>query len=218
MNKLFLSIISILVFSNAQSKWTVLSSVATGINSISVVSPSVIWLACKAGNVFRSTDGGSTFIIKNSGLPAGDIYGISALDTLNCWVGTDAGSIYRTSNGGLNWVLQFSLAGSFSNGIKMFSLNYGVYSGDPTGNGQPFQFRYTTNGGTNWILSPEAPIAMNEFGVINAWDWTDTSHFWIGSANVIPNATTAKIFKTVNGFGGGGWTSATVSGVGGNSG
>jgi hypothetical protein len=151
-------------------------------------------------------------------LPTGNLYGISALDTTTCWVGTVNGSIYKTTNGGSTWTLQFSLAGSFTNGIKLFNANYGVYYGDPTGAGQPYQFRYTTNGGTNWLLSPTAPVAGNEFGVVNAWDWTDTSRFWIGSANLAASAPNAKIYKTSSGFGGGNWSSVSVSGTGGSAG
>lgn len=216
MKNIFLFII-LIVFSNAFSQWTLVSTLpsAQNINTISVVDQNIIWVACDNATLFKTTNGGLNWLSRGAGLPAGNLYGLSALDTTNCWVGTVNGSIYKTTNGGINWTLQFSLAGSFTNGIKMFNANYGVYYGDPTGTGQPYQFRYTINGGTNWILSPGAPIASNEYGVINAWDWTDTSHFWIGSANTVANATTAKVYKTSNGFGGGSWTSATLPGTGG---
>lgn len=219
MKKLFLLFVlmGITLSVNAQS-WVVLSTIPAplfDINSISVVDAQTIWVCGTAGNVRRSTNGGVNWTNgTNTGLPAQDLYGISALDAQNCWVGTVAGSIYKTTNGGTSWTLQFSLSGSFSNGIKMFSSNYGVYTGDPTGVGQPYQMRNTTNGGTNWINSVNSPIAASEFGVINAWDWTDTSHFWIGSANTTANATTAKIYRCSNGFSGT-WSSATVTGVGG---
>ncbi len=219
MKKLLL-LFMIFAFSNANSQWALLSTVPTSpnINSISVVNQNIIWVACDANKVYRSTDGGLNWVLKNTGIPSGNCYGISALDSSNCWVGTVNGSIYKTTNGGTSWTLQFSLAGSFTNGIKMFNSNYGVYYGDPTGAGQPYQFRYTVNGGTNWLLSPGSPIAASEFGVVNAWDWTDTSTFWIGSANTVASATSAKVYKTVNGFGGGGWTAATLPGTGGTAG
>lgn len=218
--KNLLLVIILLIFSNAKSQWSVVSTVPSSpnINSISVVDQNLIWVCGDATALYKTTDGGLTWVSRNAGLPSGNLYGISALDVSTCWVGTVNGSIYKTSDGGASWTLQFSLAGSFSNGIKMFNQNYGVYQGDPTGNGQPYQLRYTTNGGTNWILSPGAPIATSEFGVINAWDWTDTTHFWIGSANTVANATTAKVYRTSSGFGGGGWTSATLPGTGGTAG
>ncbi len=212
---LFLSVIS-----NAQS-WNLLSQLPSpfpNINSISVVDANVLWVACDAGYTFRSTDGGNTWELKNSGLPAGqNLYGICAIDNLNCWIGTVNGAIYHTSDGGSSWTEQIIVTGSFINGIQMFDLNNGVYIGDPPGSGQPYQFRYTTDGGTTWTLAASAPIAGNEFGVINAWDWTDQNHFWMGSANLTPSAASANVYYTATGFAGNFMTVA-VSGTGGTAG
>ena len=187
------------------------------INSIAVVDANVIWVCGTTGNVRLSTNGGFNWVSASTGLPSGDLYGISAIDASNCWVGTATGSIYRTTNGGSSWTLQIAVAGSFINGIKMFSSTHGVYTGDPTGSGQPYQNRSTFNGGANWVLAPNSPLAGNEFGVINAWDWVDTTNFWIGSANLTPNATSTKIYKTTTGFNGT-WSFANVSGTGGTAG
>ena len=200
----FFLFIFLQTFSVAQIGWqevTTLPNLAN-INSISVVDANIIWVCCDGGSVYLSTDAGNTWNLRNTGVPAVNLYGISATDANNCWVGTVAGAIYKTSNGGLNWGVQVSVAGSFINGIHMFDVNNGVYTGDPAGNGVPYQNRYTTNGGTNWTLSATSPIATNEFGVINAWDWTDQNHFWIGSASTVANATTCKIYYTTTGFAG----------------
>jgi photosystem II stability/assembly factor-like uncharacterized protein len=213
-------VMSLNVISNAQG-WSLLSELPSpfpDINSISVVDPNILWVACIQGYVFRSIDGGITWELKNTGLPSGqDLYGISATDANNCWIGTVNGAIYHTSNGGSNWSQQIAISGSFINGIQMFDINNGVYIGDPTGSGQPYQFRYTTDGGTTWTLSPSAPIAGNEFGVINAWDWTDQNHFWMGSANLAVNATSAKVYYTSTGFTGT-FSSVSVAGTGGTAG
>ncbi len=199
--------------------WTQVGTLPTSpnINSIAVASENVIWAVCTAGKVYLSEDGGTTWTLRNTGLPSGDLYGASALDNMNCWVGTVTGSIYRTTNGGNSWTLQVAVPGSFINGIHMFDMNYGVYTGDPTGNGVPYQNRYTTDGGTTWTLAPHSPIGTNEFGVINAWDWIDQNTFWIGSANTLANATTAKIFYTTTGFEGS-WNYTAVQGQGGTQG
>ncbi len=202
-----------------QTGWTQMTSLpnAANINSISVVDHNVVWVAGDNNTVYKTVDGGVTWLQRNTGIPAGNLYGISAIDTTNCWVGTVAGSIYRTSNGGQSWTLQVAVAGSFINGIKMFNANYGVYTGDPTGSGQPYQMRFTTNGGTNWYNAQNSPIAGNEYGVINAWDWIDTTHFWIGSANLAASAANAKIFRTSNGYSGT-WSFTNVAGTGGSTG
>jgi len=210
-----------LIFANSYSQsWVYVSAipVAININTITVVDQNIIWVCCDGNSVYKTTNGGINWLLRNNGLPSGNLYGISALDTTNCWVGTVTGSIYRTSNGGVNWTMQFSFPGSFTNGLKMFNMNYGVSYGDPIGTNQPYQLRFTTNGGLNWNLSPNSPIASNEFGVVNAWDWTDTSRFWIGSANLAASATTAKVYRTTSGFGGGGWTGVNLTGTGGTDG
>jgi len=221
MKKIFLLIILALAVSSANSQsWIYLSTLPSpdAINSISVINPSIIWVCGDATACYRSTNGGYNWLPAYTGLPNGNLYGISALNENVCWVGTVAGSIYKTTNGGANWTLQQAVPGSFINGIKMFDPNFGVYIGDPTNQtGQPYQFRRTTNGGTNWVLSPTAPTSSTEWGVINAWDWLDTATFWLGSANVTPSATSAKVYRTTTGFFGT-WSSATLTGTGGTAG
>ena len=212
-------------FSFPQAAWSFLGNtpVQADINSISVVDQNVIFVAAKGNYLYRTLNGGSTWELKNTGLPTGyGLYGLSAIDSMNCWVGwlntaQSSASIYRTTDGGTSWTLQWTLAGSFPDGLKMFTLNYGIFIGDPTGNGQPYQFRYTTNGGTTWILSPTSPIATDEYGVINAVDFIDTNTIWVGSASTVANAATAKIYRTIDGINGT-WSNTAVAGTGGSTG
>ncbi|MEO6694729.1 MAG: T9SS type A sorting domain-containing protein [Ignavibacteria bacterium] len=216
MKKIFL-LLFVINSSYSFSQWSYVSTIpgSANINCISVVNQNLIWASSDNRGVYRSTNGGVNWAVRNLGLPSGNITSVSALDTSLCWIGTESGSIYKTSNGGFNWSLQFALAGSFSDGIKMFDPNYGIYYGDPTGAGQPHQWRYTINGGTDWLLSPNAPIALaNEYGLLNAWDWTDSGKFWISTGNFTAGTTTARTFKTLNGFIGGGWTSTVLTGTG----
>ncbi|MEO8664721.1 MAG: T9SS type A sorting domain-containing protein [Ignavibacteria bacterium] len=212
-------ILLFVIFSSAISfgQWSYVSNIPgfANINCISVVDQNLIWACGDSRAVCRTTNGGVNWVTRNNGLPSTSINSISALDTTLCWIGTVTGSIYNTTDGGNSWTLQFSIAGSFSNGIKMFDQNYGLYYGDPTGAGQPHQWRYTINGGANWLLSTDAPIApANEYGLLNAWDWIDTGRIWIATGNLVSGATTARILKTLNGFRGGGWTPAPLTGTG----
>src|ERR1017187_1158030 len=132
-------------FTFPQASWSYLGAIPSGadINSISVINQNVIFVAANGNGLYRTLNGGATWELKNTGLAAsGDLYGISATDSLNCWVGWlnttgSPASVYRTTNGGTNWTLQWTLAGSFPDGIKMFTTQYGIVIGDPTGNGQP---------------------------------------------------------------------------------
>lgn len=221
---LFALLLLVVSSSYGQNVWTYVSALpapSPAINSLSVVDQNLLWVCCDAGGgaarCYKSTNGGVNWLLRAGGLPAVALYGISGIDSSNCWVGDVNGSIYRTTNGGTNWVLQFSLAGSFTNGIKMFNLNKGWFYGDPTGSGQPYQFRYTYNGGTNWVLASNAPTATSEFGVINAWDWIDTNRVWIGSANTVASSTTCKIYRSSTGYNGS-WLTTSVTGTGGTTG
>jgi hypothetical protein len=208
-------------FSYSQSTWSYVGSIPSGadINSIAVVDQNVIFVAANGNYLYRSLNGGTTWELKNTGLAlTGNLYGISATDSLNCWVGwlkttNTPASVYRTTNGGTSWTLQWSLAGSFPDGIKMFTPNYGIVIADPTASGQPYQFRYTTNGGTNWYLSPTSPIATNEYGVINAFEFLDTNSIWVGGASTIASGTTSHIYRTTNGINGT-WLNTVISGTG----
>ena len=221
----FFLLFALTKFSYPQASWSLLGTIPSGadINSIAVVDQNIIFVAAKGNFLYRTLNGGTTWELKNTGLAAsGDLYGISAIDSLNCWVGwlsatQSPASIYRTTNGGTSWQLQWTLAGSFPDGIKMFTPDYGIAIADPTATGQPYQFRYTTNGGNTWNLSPTSPIATNEYGIINAFDFVDTNIIWVGSANTNVSGTTCKIYRTTNGINGT-WLNTAVSGKGGSNG
>ena len=206
-------------YSFSQPSWSYVGTIPAGadINTISVVGDNVIFVAAQGNYLYRSLDGGTTWELKNKGLVAtGHLHGISAVDSLNCWVGWDRTSggltsIYHTSNGGANWTLQWALNGSFMDCMKMFSSNYGIAVADPVATGQPFQLRYTTNGGTNWYLSSTPPFSTGDYGVLNGFEFLDTNVIWMGSANISPTATSCYIYKTTNGINGT-WTKVDIMG------
>jgi len=212
-------------FTFPQAAWSLISPLPDGydINSICVVDSNVVFVVGVGNDIWRTLDGGKTWELKNTGIPAGyGIYGVSATDSLNCIVGwlttnQSSASIYRTNNGGKSWTSVWTLAGSFPDGIKMFNPSYGIFIGDPTGTGKPYQFLYTKDGGATWNLSPTSPIATSEYGVINAFDFIDTNRIWVGSANTVGTATSAKIYKTTSGINGT-WTFANVAGTAGTQG
>jgi len=229
MKKLLFTLLVLLMvadMSYSQGTWTFVSTLpapSPAINSISVVSQNIIWVCCAASGgaarVYRSVNGGTTWQLKNTGLPSSaNGYGISALDSLTCWVGNDVMSIWRTTDGGSSWTNQLTVSGSFTDGIKMFDANTGWIYADPTAvSGQPYQLRYTTNGGTTWTQNATAPVSSTEYGIINAWDWTSQTNIWFGSANTTPNSSFAKVYRSTTGFSGT-FTPTSVTGTGGSQG
>ncbi len=227
MKKLFLLTVIFLITGFAISQnyqWQFVSYLPAPnppINSISVIDQNRIWVCCDAsggaGRVYYSSNGGVNWVLRNTGLPASNCYGIDAYSENIVFVGMVDGDLYKTTDGGLNWTRVLDLTNSFCNGVKMYTANYGFYFGDPTASGQPYQIRVTTNGGNNWNLVPGSPIAGSEYGVINAWDFTDTLHVWMGSANTVASSTNAKVYRTSTGFYGT-WANTVVNGTGGSSG
>jgi photosystem II stability/assembly factor-like uncharacterized protein len=226
--KKILIVLVLLISSLAHSQvgsWLYVSALPSpnpSINSLYVVNAATIWVAASAStvtNVYLSTNAGTNWILRNGGIEAAkDMYGIFAFDATTALVGSVDGDIYKTTNGGNNWTKVLDLTNSFTDGIYMFNTNYGIYYADPTAQtGQPYQLRVTTNGGNNWTLVPNSPVSSTEFGVINAWDWTDSSHVWIGSANTTASSTFAKVYRTTTGFFGT-WLSTSVTGTGGTNG
>ena len=207
-----------------QAEWSLITALPNGadVNSICVVDSNVVFAATKGKGIYRTLDGGKTWELKVTGVATGyGIYGISAVDSLNCvagWLNTaqTSAAIYRTSNGGAAWKSAWAMAGSFPDCIKMFTPSYGIMIGDPVGNGKPYQFRYTLDSGKTWILSPTAPLATDEYGVINAFDFLDTNTIWVGTANTNTAGTTAKIYKTTTGINGT-WTYSEAPGISGDS-
>ncbi len=206
--------------------WTYVSALPAPnppINSICAVDANTIWVACDASGgaarVYVTTNGGTSWTLRNGGLVSANSYGMFAFDATTAFVGNANGTLFKTTNGGVNWTQVLAVSGSFTNGVYMFNTNYGIYVGDPTGSGQQFQFRMTNNGGNNWYLPTGVPTATvaNEWGVINAWDYTDSSHVWVGSAIATSGVGTCKIFRTSTGFYGT-WSNTPVTGTSGTQG
>lgn len=227
MKNFFIALL-LLIFGTTYSQtgtWTYVSGLPNSnpsINSIYAVDANTIWVAATATtstSVYLSTDGGTTWTLKNGGIEtAKNMYGIFAFDATTAFVGSVDGDIYKTTNGGTNWTKVLDLTNSFTDGIFMFNTNYGIYYADPTSTtGQPYQMRITYDGGNNWILAPNSPTSSNEYGVINAWDWIDSSHVWFGSANIVASSTSAKVYRTTTGYFGS-WLNTAVPGTGGTSG
>lgn len=157
----------------------------------------------------RTIDGGATWtfgpITNAAGCAASSIMALNA-DT--AWVAmfttTGGGKILRTNDGGQTWTHQstalFSAPAGFPNIVHFFDANNGVCMGDP--NGGYFEIYTTSDGGTNWVRTPQANIATNqpgEFGITDVYT-VNGSTLWFGTNQ-------GRIYKTIDG--GLNWTVAS---------
>lgn len=166
----------------AQPTWTQQTSpVTTDYNSVWAVSTNVCWVAGPSGVVAKTTNGGTTWALANTGLAGNDFYSIWASDANNCWAGAGDGGLWHTTNGGANWsFITLTPATPFVDVVHFWDANYGFVLGDPSAS----QWRYyiTSNGGANWTLGANAPASVGtEAGWNNSYGTTDTAHIWWGT-------------------------------------
>ena len=116
---------------------------ATGVQ---FVNANVGWIMGNPGLVFRTTDGGTTWLQQTNGVPSGDFHDLDFVDSDNGWiVGHDGrGLILHTADGGASWSTQLSLESSdILLGVDFVDANTGWAVGTQV-------IRHTTDGGATW--------------------------------------------------------------------
>lgn len=163
---------------------------------IDVVDANVVWglvgdpaQAIPTQEFTRTIDGGQNWISGSINNAAGlSPASISAINADTAWVamyGT-TGAILRTNDGGLTWTKQatalFNAPGNFPDLVYFWDANNGVCMGDPT-NGY-FEIYTTTDGGINWVRTPDADIAAEltgEFGITDVQTTYGSNTIWFGT-------------------------------------
>jgi hypothetical protein len=204
MKKILLSIAILLAcFTNVRAQWTPqVSNITPGyyVPFIDVVTDSIAWgivadpfsQTNPVAEYTKTVDGGNLWIggsITNAaGLAPACIFGLNA-DTAwaAMWnVAGGAGAILRTDDGGGTWNQQttalFNAAGNFPNWVYFWDANNGVCMGDPTGG--YMEIYTTTDGGTNWVRTPQPNIAAQlggEFGITDVFTHQGDSTIYFGT-------------------------------------
>jgi photosystem II stability/assembly factor-like uncharacterized protein len=140
--------------------WTAISptSVANGgtLNAIAVApgSSATIYTASSTGRVSVTTDGGTTWATRSTGLPAESISDIvvSPTDPSTAYVSfyrTTGGRVFKTTNAGVNWT---SVSAGLPTGVGATALAVDFATGNNTlfvGSGAGVYVSF--NGGVTWI-------------------------------------------------------------------
>jgi photosystem II stability/assembly factor-like uncharacterized protein len=71
------------------------------------VSASTVWAVGAQGAIFKTTDGGLSWVAQSSGSTQ-DLNGVAALDANTAWAVGRNGTVLRTRNGGATWAAQAS--------------------------------------------------------------------------------------------------------------
>jgi photosystem II stability/assembly factor-like uncharacterized protein len=177
------------------SGWTT-QSVGSPVSlfSVSTVDDSIAWTCGWHGVVFRTTNGGSSWI-QGTSLPTDGtgIFGLNADTAFVCVnVGND-GRIYRTTNGGISWAMVYQYTGEIVN-VHMFGARKGVAIGNAVGG--LWRILKTTNYGLTWGTLSE--IQESQHGYENAVAWISEEKGWFGTDGGTPPGS-SLVYHTTDG-------------------
>lgn len=187
------------LFYTLQAQWIKQSPLPTRqtITKVCFISPDTGWVFGFAGTIFRTNDGGETWIDQSSSSLADVNVGLFLDENLG-WIGLSSdyfdnwGEIYRTTDGGYHWDIQFSDHTcairdlSFINQDTGWALAY--HNGNNLARNDQNFFLKTTDGGENWfVLDSIEQFYFNNLDFIN------------GSIGYIAGAGTPNLMKTVDG-------------------
>ncbi|MDH7514699.1 MAG: YCF48-related protein [Bacteroidota bacterium] len=160
----------------------VFGSVVTGaraaLNAVAGAVVNAVWAVGDAGTIVKSSDGGWTWQVQNSGtqLP---LYAVCAVDALRAWACGSGGVILRTTDGGAVWTVVPSGVTSALNGIDFPTPTVGFAVG---AGGRILK---STNGGAAWT-----PVPSGTFKDLFAVDMlTDMLGTAVGADGVILRTT-----------------------------
>ncbi len=121
--------------------------ITTGITFEEIKSFAVVGSDVYAGGnqIYKSTNGGSTWAVAGTGIPAfSSIVGIASVGGNILATGQYTATVYRSTNNGASWTAVSSLGAP---GSDLMSIGANVFAGVANGG-----VKMSTNGGTSWTL------------------------------------------------------------------
>ena len=188
---------------NAQNSWVPQATklaVNAGVNTISIVDPSTVWISVYDGSgggaypkTFAKTTNGTTWTpgtIAATGLASSTtlVSDLVAVDANTAWIATapsatgGTNGIFKTTNGGATWTKQTAYSSaSFANVVYFWDANTGFTAGDPVSN--KFEMYTTTNGGTTWtpVAGAPVPTSADDYGYVHNIE-VNGNDIWLGTS------------------------------------
>ena len=193
MKKLFYTLVFLAIVSSANAQWTEQTSpVSTYLYSVSAVDSINVWICGAGGNVLRTTNGGTNWVVTNSPnstLPLNVIWGY---DANNALVSGSTGSmayVYKTTNGGINWSQVHSQSNIYFKVIKKIYTGDGHYIsfllGDAVG-GRFSQWKSSDDGNTwdstgIYLAQQGSEQPNNNSHFMNYHEWNGHTYSYVGS-------------------------------------
>ena len=102
------------------------------------------WIAGNTGSIFSTTDGGESWVLRETGTSA-DLFSVMFVDAQNGWAVGRLGTILASSDGGATWERQNSQSSEQLNAVRFVDAQRGWALG--TGG----VIVATTDGGASWV-------------------------------------------------------------------
>lgn len=120
-------------FSNTTSSATYFSiptfSIGT-VNDFSFISSTIGFAVCNGGNIYKTTNGGSSWLLQTNSGTTQNLNAIDFIDANHGYIVGANGTILKTSNGGTTWVAQNSPNTASLNGVSCLDSNTVYAVGD----------------------------------------------------------------------------------------
>lgn len=136
---------------------------AVSLRGIAIPSDDVVWLSGSQGSVFRSLDGGASFLAVGPPQAADlDFRSIAAFDADHAWIASagpgPASQLYATTDGGVTWTLRLANQhpDGFWDALTFWDTQRGLLVGDPTDGF--LTILTTTDGGATWKRTPASAL------------------------------------------------------------
>ncbi len=139
------------------------------VNTVYFLNATTGWRGGESGEIFKTTDGGSTWVRQNTGVNAA-IYGIKFFDAQTGWATGAFGALLRTTDGGTTWaVSKFGEQSYYLSNSDLAVINVvdakTVYIGRPgISNGGTGLFFTSKDGGLTWKTINSTPYQITSSG------------------------------------------------------
>ena len=186
--------------------WSIQNNTGQTLNDVYFVDDTYGWAGGEAGQLFRTTNGGS--IWQSLTTPLTPIYGVHFIDANTGFIcgnySSGAAEIRRTTNGGSGWDTVAFATGSTGDvfyGIYFLDSNYGWTTGNFASSSPEGACFLTTNGGASSIdWSPSSPMPSSPPAIRHPYSvhFINSSNGWIAGADDGDPAN-ALILRSTNG-------------------
>jgi photosystem II stability/assembly factor-like uncharacterized protein len=143
------------------------------VNAVFFLNGTIGWRAGENGEIFKTTDGGTTWMRQNSGITAA-ITSIRFLDESTGWAAGSYGALLRTTDGGTTWnvskVGDGQYPGNEATGLTVVDAKTLFLGRSLSAGGNYYGTMYSSkDGGLSWQLISPLPYVITSTGKL--WSW-----------------------------------------------